>query len=631
VIDDLPGNVHMKFNGLISMATFAEQVGAGRFNDRSPISFWNVNLYSYVLVKENSDINDVLDKFPVFYDKYMKEIGDQISGSSFSLMVTPLDDVHLNPVNMDYDLPKGNRSNVYIFSMAALFILLIACINYMNMATARSARRAKEVGLRKVTGAHKHLLVSQFLGESVIITLFSFIISVLLVKLLLPLFNDLSAKHLAFGITSSTALFLGSLLVALIIGLLSGSYPAFYLSSFSPVTVLKGTVEKTGGKAYLRKGLVLVQFTISVILIIGTMAVSGQLKFMKTTDLGFDKDNIIVMTVRDTTIRKSYESFKAELLTNPDILSVALSTSSPGRILSIQVARMEGDSGSMVEKALNNYFIDYDYLDMMGIKIVEGRNYEKERGTDASRAFIINETGVRDLGWTGAPLGKRFQWNINLDGTAGRDGEIIGVFKDYHYGSLHNKIEPLVLLITDDYSFMPFLNIRTTGKNQQAAIEFIDRKRKEFGDQYPFDYTFLTEDLDKYYQEEAIIGKIFRYFTILTIFIASLGLLGLSAFMAQQRTKEIGIRKVAGSSVNNIILLFLKDFTFWVLVANVIGMVVAWFGINRWLQDFQYRIDISVWLFLSGLVISLLVAWITVTWQSVRAALANPAVSLRYE
>jgi len=631
VIEDLPGNVHLKFNGLISSATIAEQIGADRFNDRSAMSFWNVNVYSYVLVKENSNISSVLDKFPAFYDKYMREVGDQLKGSGFNLMVTPLAEVHLSPVKLDYDLPKGNRSTVYIFIIAALFILLIACINYMNMATARSARRAKEVGLRKVTGAQKHMLISQFLGESVIITIFSLLLSAILVRLLLPLFNDLSAKHLSYGIVSTTSLFCGSFLVAVFVGLLSGSYPAFYLSSFNSVTVLKGTIEKTGGKAFLRKALVLVQFTISVIMIIGTMTISKQLRFMKTTDLGFNRDNIIVMIVRDSTLRKSYESFKAELLTNPDIVAAALSTSDPGQLMSLQATRMEGDSGTMVEKAINNYYIDYDYLDMMGIKIIEGRNYEKERGTDADKAFIVNETAVREYGWAGAPLGKRFQWNINLDGTANQDGAVIGVFKDFHFGSLHNKIAPLVLLLSSDYSFMPFLNIRITGKNQQAVLDFIDRKRKEFGDQFPFEYSFLNDNLDKYYQEETITGKIFRYFTVLTIFIASLGLLGLSAFMAQQRTKEIGIRKVMGSSVNKIILLFLKEYTIWVMIANIIGMVVAWFGINKWLQDFQYHIDITAWLFLSGLIISLLVAWITITWQSVRAALSNPAVSLRYE
>lgn len=630
VIENLPDNVHLKFNGLISSATLAERIGLDRFNDRSAGSFWNIGIYSYVLVGENSDINSVLDKFPEFYDKYMKSLGDQIKGS-FDLMVTPLADVHFNPVNLEYDQPRGNRNNLYIFSLAALFILVIACINYMNMATARSARRAKEVGLRKVTGAQRKSLIIQYLGESVVVTLVAFLLSIILVRLLLPEFNNIAEKHLSFGFRATPGLLAGSLLVALVVGVISGSYPAFYLSSFNPVRVLKGSVENRGGRAGLRKALVLVQFTISVVMIIGTMAISGQLRFLRHTSLGFDRDNIIVMSVRDTTFRKSLDSFREELELNPDILATALSNSSPGRNVNIQVMRMESDSGSMVEKGINNYFIDYDYLEMMGIDIVEGRNYQEDQGTDPSEAFIINEAAVRELGWSDHPLGKRFQWGVNLDGTARRDGQIIGVFRDFNYGSLHNKIEPLVLILADDSRLLPLLNIRTSGRNEQQVIDFIDQKRKEFGDRFPFDYRYLSENLDEYYKEEAITGRIFGYFTILTILIASLGLLGLSAFMAQQRTKEVGIRKVAGSSVNAIVLLFLRQFTIWVLISNAIGFVISYWGIDRWLRDFQYRIDITPWLFLSGLAISLAVALITVSWQSVKAAVANPAVSLRHE
>jgi len=334
VIEDLPENIHLKYNGLISAATLAERIGLERFNDRSAGSFWNIGIFSYVLVGENSDINNVLDKFPEFYDKYMKSLGDQIKGS-FDLMVTPLADVHFNPTNLEYDMPKGNQKNIYIFSIAALFILLIACINYMNMATARSARRAKEVGMRKVTGAHKRSLISQYLGESVVVALISFVIAILFVVLLLPVFNDISAKQMSFGFKATPVLLGGSFLIALIVGLLSGSYPAFYLAAFNPIRVLKGAVQTEGGKGLFRKVLVLIQFTISVVMIIGTMTVSSQLRFMKNTDLGFDRENLMVMTMRDTTFRKSIESFKDELETHPDILATGLSTSSPGRNLGI--------------------------------------------------------------------------------------------------------------------------------------------------------------------------------------------------------------------------------------------------------------------------------------------------------
>ena len=345
VIRNLPGNSHMKFNGLMSSATLAERIGLERFNDRSAVSFWNIGIYSYILLAENGSMQDVLDKFPGFYDKYMKELGDQIKGS-FDLMATPLADIHLNPMVLEYDLPKGNRSYVFIFLFAALFILVIASINYMNMATARSARRSREVGMRKVSGSSRGMLIRQFLGESVLITLISFLLSLILVRLILPAFNDLSGKSLHFGIMAMNEVVLSGLLIALFVGAVSGLYPAFYLSRFNPVVVLKGLATGSDGGSF-RKALVLVQFTISVVMIIGTLIVSGQLKFMKTTDLGFDKDDLMVMTVRDTTLRKSFESFREEILTHPEILGAAQSNSNPGSNVGIVVQRIEGDGGEL--------------------------------------------------------------------------------------------------------------------------------------------------------------------------------------------------------------------------------------------------------------------------------------------
>ncbi len=630
VIRDLPANSHMKFNGLISVATLGEQIGPERLNDRSGLSFWNVGIYTYVLLGENSNFQDVLDKFPGFYDKYMREVGDQIKGG-FNLMGTTLSEIHLNPMNLEYDLPKGNRSYVYIFLFAAAFILIIASINYMNMATARSARRAKEVGLRKVAGSSRRMLIRQFLSESVLIAFISFLIALLLVHLLLPLFNDLTGKVLSLGILEMKEIYLIGLGITILIGLLSGLYPAFYLSRFNPVTVLKGLIAGGKGGGSFRKILVLVQFTISVIMVIGTMIVSGQLKFMKTTDLGFDKENVIVMTVRDTTLRKSYDAFREELLANPDILAVSQSGSNPGSNVGIIVQRIEGEGGELFDKGVNLFFINYDYMDMMGIEMVEGRNYDRNMKTDATNAFIINESAAKEFGWGEEAIGKRWQFGIQLDGPPQRDGEVVGVFRNFHYASLHNKIEPIVLILQENPRFMPLFNIRTSGKNTEAVLEFIDAKRTEFGDHYPFDYDFLSDNLDQYYKAEIVIGRIFKYFTLLTIFIAALGLLGLSAFMAQQRTREIGIRKVFGSSINGVVLLLMKDFSKWVIIANVIAWPVAWFGMNKWLQDFQYRIDITVWIFALALVLSLFVALVTVSWQSIRVALVNPAESLKYE
>ena len=629
VVRNLPGNSHLKFNGLMSSLTLAERIGLERFNDRSANSFWNIGIYSYILLAENGSMQDVLDKFPGFYDKYMKELGDQIKGG-FDLMATPLADIHLNPMVLEYDLPKGNRSYVYIFLFAALFILVIASINYMNMATARSARRSREVGIRKVSGSSRGMLIRQFLGESLLITLISFILSLILVKLLLPGFNDLSDKSLQFGIMAMREVVLSGVLIALVVGVVSGLYPAFYLSRFNPVVVLKGLATGGGGGSF-RRALVLVQFTISVLMTIGTLIVSGQLKFMKTTDLGFDKDDIMVMTVRDTTLRRSFEAFREEIMTHPEILGAAQSNANPGGNVGIVVQRIEGDGGELLDKAVNRYSVDYRYADLMGIEIMQGRNYDRSMGTDISKAFIINEVAANEFGWGEDALGKRWQLGINLDGPPQRDGEVIGVFKDFHYASLHNKIEPIVLVLQDNPMRMPLFNIRTTGNNTEEVIAFVDEKRKEFGDHYPFDYQFLTENLDEYYKEEVVIGTIFRYFTILTIFIAALGLLGLSAFMAQRRTREVGIRKVMGSSVNGIIYLFIREFSKWVIISNLVAWPLAWFGMDKWLQNFQYRIDMTIWIFALAFGLSLAIALITVTWQSVRAAITNPADTLRYE
>jgi len=639
VIKDLPGNVHLKFDGLLSAATFREQVGAERFNDRSAGSFWNIGIYTYIMLKEGASFNPILEKFPAFYDKYMKSIGDQINGS-FTLMAKPLARVHHYSSDLGYDQPGGNIKYIYVFSLVAMLILVIACINYMNLATARSAKRSKETGMRKIAGAQRRMLIRQFLIESLVIAVFSTLLAMLLSRIMLPVFNMISNKSLTFEVIWTPVILCGIAAVAILVGLISGSYPAFYLSSFDPVNVIKGQTDTRGGNGLLRKVLVVFQFGISVAMITGTFIINSQLRFMQNSDPGFNKDNLVVMEMRDTTFKKSLEPFRQELLKNPDIQGVAFSSGNPGYNISIQVMRIEGDSGSIVERAINNFFADYDYLNLMGINIVEGRGYERSMKSDIDKAFVINETAARKFGWIdsaslaqgnyASAIGKRFQLGYNDDGSFDRDGQIVGIMKDFHYASMHNPIEPIVILLNDRDRFHFFANIRIGNKNRRQTLEYIDKVRQKFNDRYPFQYKFLDENLRDYYRAEKRVGMLTRTFAVLTIIIAALGLLGLSSFLTQTRTREIGIRKIAGASANHIMMMFAREFSIWILLANIIAAPVSLLVLNKWLLSFPYKTEIHVWIFIIGLVISLFVALLTVSLRVIQAASVNPSEAVRY-
>lgn len=639
VIEDLPGNSHLKFTGLISASTIEEEMGAERFNDRSAGSFWNVGIYTYVMLREKTSMESVLDKFPQFYDKYMRSIGEQIN-STFILMAKPLARVHHYSSDLGFDMPGGNIKFVYIFTLVALLILIIASINYMNLATARSARRSKESGMRKIVGARRNMLIGQFITESVVITFISLVISLVLIKLLLPWFNILANKTLSFG-TLLSPMFLGIILaIGLLVGFLSGSYPAFYLSSFNPLRIINNQTDTKGGSGILRKVLVVFQFAISVAMIIGTTIISSQFRYMQKTDPGFNKENLVVVQMADTSfIRNRLEGFRQELLKNPDIKGVAFSNGNPGGFMSLQVMRVEGDSGTMQDRAINNYFVDYEYIDLMGIEILEGRNYQRDISSDVNKAFIINETAAKRWGWVdslsatngnySSALGKRFQWGLNLDGTSIKEGEVIGVVKDFHYASMRNIIEPLVLLLADSSRYLSYANVRISGENKQATITKIDDTRKQFNDLYPFNYSFLDENLSDYYRSEARISMLATTFTILTLIIAALGLFGLSSFLTQARTREIGVRKVLGASAENIMIMFMKEFSVWVIIANIIAAPAVLYFINRWLQSFPYKTEIHAWIFLSGLLISLVIAMATVSLRVYESANINPAEAIK--
>lgn len=626
VIEDLPINSHLRYDALLSGATIAERQGVDNFNSMEPVRFWNIGVYTYILLNKNADIQAIYDKFPDFYDKYMRPIGDQIN-ASYSLITTPLADTHYRS-GLSANRPTGNRAYIFIFSSIAIFILLIAAINYMNMATARSTNRAREVGMRKVSGAYRSQLIRQFIGESLLLVFIAMLIAIFAVYLLFPDFNNLVGKSMSF--TSTPIIFVLIFIVTLLIGLLSGSYPAFYLSSFKPVSVLKGKVTPSGRRSGLfRKVLVVVQFFIAIVIIITTMSVSDQLRFLKKKDLGFDKQNLVVMQLQDSAFRSKVETFKAELLQNPNITGVTNSTGVPGNITWIQVINVEKDS-LMVESSLILAMVDYDYIDVLGMEIVNGRNFDINMSTDDTGAVIINETAMKSLGWEGNPIGKRIDYGIDLDGNVARPMKVIGVVKDFHFRSLHNPVEPLMLFITPAPRYL--VSARIKGDNTREALEFIEEKWNDFGAKRPFDFEFLDESMDEMYQAEVKISRIMGIATVLTIFIALLGLLGLSSYIAERKTKQIGIRKILGASIGSILRMMYREFTWLILIAFVLSIPISYWRIDIWLKDnFVYYTDIHWYTFMFAGLIAFCIGIITISYHILKAASENPVNAVKYE
>jgi len=628
VMEDMPRSSHLRYEALLSVTTLSARRGEEDFNSMEPGRFWNIGVYTYLLLNENSTMQSVHDKFPAFYDKYMKSVGDMVS-ASFDLMSTPLTETHFSG-NLGSDQPKGNMAYIYIFGAIALFILVIASINYMNMATARSAKRAREVGIRKVAGAYRKQLIGQFLTESILLAVIGLAIALLLVYSLLPDFNTFAEKQISFNLLTQPGLFAIILLVTIIIGLASGSYPAFFLSSFRPVSVIKGSSTgkgKSGGT--LRRVLVVIQFAIAIAMIIGTVVVSGQLRFLRNKDLGFIKDNIMVLELQDSAFRSKVEPFKEELLNNSNILAATNSTGIPGDNSWIQVVRVEKDT-AMIDDSMILALVDHDFIDTYGIEIIKGRNFDKAMSTDAEEAVIVNETTVKAYGWQDNPIGKKIHWGFELDGSGGRILKVIGVVKDFHFNSLHNKVVPFMMFLSDFDKY--YLSLRINPENIGETRQFIEDKWNSHGAGRPFDYSMLTETWDEMYQSEAKIGAIFTIATLLTIFIALLGLLGLSSFVAEQKTKEIGIRKVMGARLHNILGLLYREFVLLIIIAFVIAIPVAWWQLDEWLSsNFVYHISISIgYILLAGL-LALAISVITISFHSLKVAMGNPVDAIKYE
>ncbi len=630
VFRNLPRNVHLRFNGLLSAVTIEEQIGSERFNDRSAGSFWNVSTYAYVLLAENTTPEMILAKFPDFYDKYMAELGDQID-ASFDLRITPLSDVHFQKDELTWDLPKGNMNYIVIMGIIGVLLIMIASINYTNLTTARAANRAKEIGIRKVGGADKKVLRSQFLGESLITALFAGILSAFLTILALPLFNSLASIQYDWHILLDPVILLFILGISILTGVLSGIYPSTYLASFNPVSVLKGNGSSLKDRGWLRRGLVIAQFLISSVMIIGSIIVALQMRFIQQKDLGFDREQILMLSLNDTAVVSNVHAFMEEIERHPAVEETALSTTAPGRFYGKQVMTAEDNQGELQEKAFNSCVVNYEYLDVMGLTLEKGRFYNREFGSDENSSVVVNEALVREMQWGEDALGKQFIIGVNIEGANNPVGEVIGVVRDFNYGSLHNPVQSLVLICRDNPQFMRTLSVRVNGENMQEVLEWIEEQRNRFNPAYPIQYSYLSDELDTLYEEEKIIFALVISFTILIIFIAALGLLGLSAFMTAKRTRETGIRRVMGASQNQILALFLVQFSKWVILANVIAWPVSYFILKNWLQNFNYRIEFPFWTFVLSLLLSIIVAVITVSWQSLKASRMNPAASIRVE
>jgi putative ABC transport system permease protein len=621
IIEDIPKNSHFECGLLASFKTFyTVQTGYG-LNYGNDMSQMFPDVYTYIRLPEGYAPEDFEQQLVGFIDRYHGENLNRFN-AKMEASLQPLSDIHLTSNREAEIQANSDIAYIYIFSAIALFILIIACINFMNLATARSAARAREVGVRKVVGAYRSQLMFQFMGESVIMSMLSLILAIGLVYLFLPGFNALAAKTLSLSLSDSTMV-LGMVGIVILVGLIAGSYPALFLSSFAPAAVLKGSSKSgTSSSPALRKALVVIQFAISIVFIIGTGVVSNQMNYMQSKNLGFDKEQVVIMSLGDPNQRTIYGRYKSLVLPNTDVVAVTGLLAPPGGLLGNFGFTPEG--AEQGETVLLNYFgVDHDFVETMGVEIVEGRTFSLDFATDSTQAFIFNEAAVKQLGWSDDPIGKK----IILGPDAPFIPEVIGVVKDFHFKSLHNEIEPLVIGLIRQPSYIA---IRIRPENISGTLAFLEEKWRDVYPNDPYQYSFLDEDFDNLYHTEQARGQVFGVFAILAVFIACLGLLGLASFTAEQRTKEIGIRKAMGATVSGIVIMLTKEFVKLIVIASMIAWPIAYFVLNNWLENFAYSGGLSPGLFLLAALATVAITMVTVSYQATKAALANPTDALQY-
>ncbi|HLZ17319.1 MAG TPA: FtsX-like permease family protein [Cyclobacteriaceae bacterium] len=632
VFKNFPDQTHWHPDFLISFSTLNDSTIYGR---KGLETNWGNNAFStYLVFTEGTDPKKIEARFPAFLDKHFGPYAkanfgapaDFVASKATRLTLQNIPDIHLRSHLDDEIETGGNINNVYMMAVIGSFIILIACFNFVNLSTARATKRAKEVGLRKTVGAFRNQLISQYLSESVLISFFGLVIALGFAWVALGWLNQFTHKHLLFRFIENWPLTLGLISFALLVGLLAGIYPAFVISAFKPALVLKGQQGAAQGKGGIRKALVVTQFAISVVLIIATLVTTQQLEFMNNTSLGFDKDRIVTLTYYNE-LGANYDAFYNEAIKSSTIKNVTRSSRIPtGRLLDSSGASLVKD-GQLIPASVTLKMIttDFEFFNTYGIGFAAGRDFSKSVKTDDSLAYVVNEAAVKALGWTSNEevIGRDFQYG-------GVTGKLIGVVNDFHFESLHERIVPMIFL-PPKQSFYNFITVKIAGANFQEGLDHLQKVWKSFLPIRPFEYQFTSDRYQRLYEAEQRENQLFTIFSALAIFIASLGLFGLATFNTLQRIKEIGIRKVLGASVPNILGLLSKEIVILILIANAVAWPIAWFFMGKWLSSFAYHINMNILAYLLAAASAVLIALLTVSAQTLRAAMSNPANTLKYE
>jgi putative ABC transport system permease protein len=617
VMPDPPKNAHFTFDILVSFSTLKNF-----FNGQYPTNwYWNP-CWTYIVLKEGVAPSDVEKNLPAFIQKYFPEF----IRAEARMALQPLTDIHLKS-DLEFEMQaNSSEENIYVFTIIGLVILFIAAMNFMNLSTARSAKRAKEVGLRKTLGSQRSQLVTQFLTESLIILLVALVLAAGLVVAGLPFFNSLSEKTIGLAVLANSTILFTLLGIFMVVGIGSGLYPALVLSSFIPIKVLKDSTAKGGRGAVLRKSLVVVQFSLSIIMIISTVIAINQLDFLRQSDTGFDQNQLLYVSALRTPISQTYPAFKKEMEEREDIVSVT-------GVFDVLGSKHQGDNfrfeGMDRSKLFSVMWVNHDFFKTFDLQLLAGRDFKENITTDDSLALIVNEAMVKQFGWTpDQAIGKPFQYQQF-------NGEIVGVVEDFNFVSKHKRIEPIVLQLRSNpahFNFsLKYVAVKLKSADLPSTVSAVEEKWRTLAPGRPFDYFFLDQELDKLYKDEEKLGKVAGVFSLLAVIVACLGLFALASFMTEERRKEIGIRKVMGGSVSEIVVLLSKDFSVLIGIAFLIACPIAWYGIHAWLNNFAFHVEINWIVFVLVGFVTLALALITISYRALQAAFTNPVKTLRHE